>query len=146
MRMSISHLYNRIRSDERGFTLIEMVMVFVIFAIMATITLFNFREFNDKASFNNLADDVALRVITAQKAAISGQINANLLGADVEPSYGMYFSTAIPTGSTSAVDATDTQFVYFTDIPIVGAPYNGLYGDKVYNLPATGRSTTSACP
>ena len=125
-------------SDERGFTLIEMVFVFVIFAIMAGITLFNFREFNNKAVFNNLADDVALRIVQAQKAAISGSLNANFLGQDVKPTYGVYFSMQTPSASVSAVDADQKHFVYFSDNPIAGAPYNGLIGNKVYDLPSSG--------
>ena len=135
--MSTTNSHKGIRNGERGFTLIEMVFVFVIFAIMATITLFNFREFNNKATFNNLTDDVALRVVQAQKAALSGVLNANFLGQDVEPTYGMYFSMATPGAGVTAVDASQKQFVYFSDIPILGAPYNGVIGNKMYDLPAS---------
>ncbi len=112
-------------NNEKGFTLIEMVFVFVIFAIMASITLFNFRGFNTKLQFNNLTQDVALRVVSAQKSAISGATNINFIGQAARPSYGVYFKAA----TTATTDST--QFIYFNDLPdlISGT---GV-GDKFYN-------------
>ena len=118
--------------SEKGFTLIEMVFVFVIFAIMATITLFNFRGFNTKLQFNNLVQDIALRIVTAQKSAISGATNINFLGQSARPSYGVYFKA----GTASTAEAR--QFTYYNDLP----PAGGGVGNKLYN-PSGGPCPTS---
>ncbi len=109
--------------NEKGFTIIEMVFVFLIFAVMASITLFNFRGFNEKLQFNNLIQDIALRVVTAQKSAISGATNVNFIGQNARPSYGVYFKA----GSTPTLDAR--QFIYYNDLPVLGT----TVGDKFYN-------------
>lgn len=108
--------------NEKGFTLIEMVFVFVIFAVMASITLFNFRGFNERLQFNNLVQDIALRIVTAQKSSISGATNINFIGQNARPSYGVYFKAGA--GTTEA-----TRFVYYNDLPALG----GTAGDKFYN-------------
>lgn len=140
--MTQTSILHAIRSDERGFTLIEMVFVFVIFAIMATITLFNFRAFDQKITFNNLTDDIALRVVQAQKAAISGVTSVNFMGVGAKPAYGVFFKNTAT--ATNAVDASQKHFVYFADIPIPTAPYNGITGDALYNAPASATCPTVA--
>ena len=120
-----------LKQTEKGFTLIEMVFVFVIFAVMASITLFNFRGFNEKLQFNNLVQDIALRIVTAQKSSISGATNANFIGQSARPSYGVYFKAGA--GTTEA-----KQFIYYNDLP----PLGGGVGDKLYN-PSGGPCPTS---
>jgi prepilin-type N-terminal cleavage/methylation domain-containing protein len=112
--------------NEKGFTLIEMVFVFVIFAVMSSITLFNFRGFNQKLEFNNLVQDIALRIITAQKSSISGSTNINFLGQTARPSYGVYFKAS----PTPTVDSR--QFIYYNDLP---DPAFGSTGNKMYDPP-----------
>lgn len=96
---------------EQGFTLIEVVFVITIFAIMASIVLFNFKGFGTATGLDNLAQDIALRVVGAQKSATSGALTPGLDGltAATAPSYGVYFdSGAVPT-------LADEQFTYFAD-------------------------------
>jgi hypothetical protein len=79
---------------------------------MGSIVLFGFRDFGSKTQLDNLAQDVALRIVEAQKAAISGRSTATLFGIDTAhaPSYGVYFSdNAIDTGGLNR------QFTYFAD-------------------------------
>ena len=120
---------------EKGFTLIELTFVIAIFAIMASIVLFHFQDFGAKTSFDNLAQDIALDIVQAQKSAISGALNPNFAGTSNPPAYGMYFKTS--SGSPDA-DPLTHQFTYFTDIPIPGT----AAGDKIYDVPTAGCPNT----
>ena len=51
---------------QRGFTVVEFIVILSIFAVMASVTLFNFRDFSDTTSLTNLAFDIALEVKRAQ--------------------------------------------------------------------------------
>ena len=115
--------------DEKGFTLIELITVFMIMGIMSTILLFNFRTFNGKVQFENISQDIALRIVEAQKSAMTGKLNPNFVGRDVKPAYGVYFSSA-PTAGTA-----NKKFTYFTDIPGVGTGSGTSTGNKIYDPP-----------
>ena len=96
---------------EKGFTLIEMVFVITIFAIMAAIVLFNFNGFGTATALDNLAQDIALKVVQAQKAATSGALTPGEDGLSEAsaPSYGVHFQS----GSAETTD--DQSFTYFAD-------------------------------
>jgi prepilin-type N-terminal cleavage/methylation domain-containing protein len=95
--------------DDGGFTLAEMFVVISIFAIMASIVIFKFQSYNKSATLDNLAQDVALRVVQAQKTAISGVLTTGVSIGVTAPIYGVYFSSN-PTSSANK------KFIYFTDI------------------------------
>lgn len=100
-----------------GFTIIELVTVIAIFGIMASIVLFKFQTFTTRVDMNNLAQDIALRIVGAQKASISGVQNAStLVDNTLIPSYGIYFGNGDANG-------TDKQFVYFADV----GPQNKIF-------------------
>lgn len=50
----------------KGFTLIEFVVIISIFAIMASVALFNFKGFQNNVAINNVAHDIALVIRQAQ--------------------------------------------------------------------------------
>ena len=110
----------------RGMTYIEVLTVLAIFFIMTSVVLFNYREFQAKVDIKNLASDIALKVVEAQKTSLDGKIPPlTHLPADSfkwNPSYGLYFDT-----STSVLQK---QFIYFTDlndnsVPLYSPLYNG---------------------
>ena len=120
---------------ETGFTLFEIVFVMAIFAIMSSIIIFRFDNFGSQAGFDNLAQDVAVRILNAQKTAISGTLNGNFASGATAPIYGMAFST----DSTTAATSTNTVFTYFTD-------YLGSGPDGIYTTGGTcGSIGTSEC-
>jgi len=96
-------------NHEKGLTFIELIVVISIFAIMGSIVLFRFDSFNKKIALDTLAQDIALRIVEAQKAAISGVSNANFSSGALVPAYGVYFRSAVSAG------ADNTKFVYFND-------------------------------
>ncbi|OGI70025.1 hypothetical protein A2824_03625 [Candidatus Nomurabacteria bacterium RIFCSPHIGHO2_01_FULL_42_16] len=106
----------------RGFTFIEMVMVITIFTIISGVALFNFGDYSDSISLQNLAQQISLEIVQAQRDAISGrnptafeifscptQSNPN---AACRPSYGAYFDLF-----------NEKEFKYFAD----------LHNDKLYD-------------
>ena len=53
-------------AKQKGFTLIEFVVIISIFAIMAGVALINFSGFRSDVALNNLAHDIALTIRQAQ--------------------------------------------------------------------------------
>ncbi len=89
----------------RGMTYVELIVVLSIFSIMSSIVLFNYNKFQAKVDIKNLANDIALKIVEAQKSAMSGKLPALSFDPSWKPSYGVYFNTANP-----------KNFIYFTDI------------------------------
>ena len=94
----------------RGMTYVELIVVMSIFAIMLAITMFNYNKFQALVDIKNLSNDVALKVVQAQKYSVNGLLppltQQSIIGnVDVwTPSYGVYFQANSP------------RFIYFTDI------------------------------
>ena len=59
-------LKKRTKSPQAGFTVIELIVIMSIFAIMASVSLYNFQSFDDATNVNNLALDIALELKRAQ--------------------------------------------------------------------------------
>lgn len=73
------------KSRVAGFTLIEFVVILVVFAIVAGVTLFNFKSFTSRTRIENLAQNIALAVREAQvlgSTRTALQINSGDLQAD----------------------------------------------------------------
>jgi len=108
---------------KRGFTLIEMLVVVGIFAVVATILLFNYSDFSTAVGIRNLAAEIGLSTRKAQTYATGVHVinGTNGIMSDTFPAYGISFST----NSTSAhtYDPSVSNFVLFVD----AAPN----GDKV---------------
>lgn len=99
------------RMKDQGLTLLEVVFVITIFAIMASIVLFNFKGFGNSTAMDNLAQDIALRIVEAQRSATSGALTPGLdgLSDSTAPSYGAYFD------SGAAASVPNHSFTYYAD-------------------------------
>src|SRR3989339_2191712 len=90
-----------------GMSYIELIVVLSIFSAMTSIVLFNYGDFQARVDIKNLASDIALKVVEAQKMSLSGQSppqeQYNLIASPStwKPSYGVSFDLTSP-----------TQFVY----------------------------------
>ena len=100
-------------------TYIELIVVLSIFSVMSSIILFNYGGFQTKVDIKNLASDIALKIVEAQKASLSGKLPplAQQTGIDAtwKPSYGIYIN---PTTDNKSV-------TYFVDLK--NPTQNNLY-------------------
>jgi len=89
-------------------TYVELIVVLSIFSIMTSIVLFNYDKFEEKVDIRVLANDIALRIVEAQKSALSGELlpSGKLPTVDPwKPAYGVYFNPS-----------SNKNFIYFTDL------------------------------
>jgi len=105
-----------IRNCQAGFTYVELIVVLSIFAVLSSVAIFNYGSFETKVDLKNLASDIALQIVQAQKAALSGLLlpsgtftNKGAPGG--KPSYGVFFNT---NGTVQGANSTD--FIYFADL------------------------------
>ncbi|MBU0999177.1 type II secretion system GspH family protein [Patescibacteria group bacterium] len=90
----------------RGMTYVELIVVLSIFAVLSSVAVFNYGDFQAKVDIKNLASDIALKIVEAQKSSINGALPMSGYDPDTwKPSYGVYFDLSTP-----------KQFIYFADL------------------------------
>jgi len=87
-----------------GMTYVELIVVLGIFSTMLSIAMFNHSKFQDKVSIKALANEIALRLVEAQKSAISGKLQT--VAFTTKPSYGVHFN----------LSSSNQDFIYFADL------------------------------
>jgi len=114
---------------QAGMTYVELIVVLSIFSVMTSVVLFNYNKFEDKIDIKVLANDIALKIVEAQKSALSGKLPA-IPPADWKPSYGINFDT-------SSIDEKK-KFTFFTNFN------NDFYdaSDSVLDQPIITKSNT----
>lgn len=109
----------KIKNLNGGMTYVELIVVLSIFAVMSGVVLFNYGQFQGKVDVKNLASDIALKLVEAQKSSISGILppiaQQSQIGSNWKPSYGVYFNTNPASENKS--------FIYFADLN----GENGMY-------------------
>ncbi len=78
----------------KGMTYVELIVVLSIFSVVTTVSLFNYKKFQQKVGVRNLANDMALKFIEAQKNASFGRYppsNKVPIVSPWKPSYGLFF-------------------------------------------------------
>ena len=116
---STTNFLKKLRSSSRvqGMTFIELIVVMSLFTIFASLTLFQFSTFSGSVSIQTLSQDIALKLVQAQKFGSSGAypnlINPATQGlfipADWTPTHGVHFYVA-----TGAIPGS-SDFQYFFD-------------------------------
>lgn len=127
--MTIRNFIKKYRhKTKQGLTSIELVVVFGIFAALATSVLFSYRDFNTNIKLSNLTQDIALQIRQAQNKSVSGQSPQLFNGQEPPaltwaPSYGVYFSRD---------EDLNNQFVLFFDrnTQAISDPQEFDFGDK----------------
>lgn len=97
----------------KGMTYVELIVVLSIFSVMTSIVLFNYNGFQSKIDIRVLANDIALKIVEAQKAAVSGKLPPSY-PADWKPSYGVSFNKS-NTPDTDDIPLNE-KFIYFVDL------------------------------
>src|SRR5687768_3941612 len=95
-------------SRQAGMSYVELIVVLSIFSLLSGVIIYNYGEFQAKVDIKNLASDIALKIVEAQKSSLSGKLPQAEVSPDWKPSYGVYFSLLDEDGEKS--------FIYFSDI------------------------------
>ncbi len=137
----------RYQSNNKAFTLIEMITVIAIFAVISATVIANYRDFGHKTMLKNLAYSIALNIKEAQVSGLTGRsfgIDSN----DYYATYGNYFNIN-----------DNKRVVFFKDRPSVGEkfkfdgeleeiPQNSLdilQGNHIYALCVYNLSNPNTC-
>lgn len=102
-------MYPRNNNKKKGMTFLELTVVMSIFAIVSSITIFNYKTFQAKVDIRNLTNDIASKFTQAQRRALFGDLHPQG-GVDWRPAYGMSFDLS-PTADTD-----NKTFYYFVDL------------------------------
>lgn len=99
------------QQNNKGFTIVEMVVVISIFGILAGLVLFRYKNFQANIDLENTAQDIALQIQQAENYAVGGRYPSLGSGQSApvtgwRPSYGMYFSS---------LPADQKRFIFFFD-------------------------------
>ena len=102
-----------IHKINRGFTVVELLVVVSIMVIMTTIVLFNYNKFNDSMLISNLAYDVSLTIRQAQTYGVAVlELPGSNSGSQIAPiSHHAYF--AFPYGVH--FDINSSNFTLYVD-------------------------------
>lgn len=117
-----------------GMTYVELIVVLSIFAVLSTVVIFNYGDFQAKVDIKNLASDIALQIVTAQKDSLNGVLP--LTGAPFptwKPSYGVYFNTVAGTDIYNPIPTPfNKEFIYFADLSNLPNGYDVINEAKNY--------------
>jgi prepilin-type N-terminal cleavage/methylation domain-containing protein len=98
---------NILSQQQKGFTLIEFVVIMSIFGIVASIALFNFSGFSTNISLTNLTHDVALVIRDAQVYGISNANINNNIDPEDPIKRGVYFKNSGNPGFSNEIVVFD---------------------------------------
>lgn len=90
--------------NQKGMTVIELIIIVAIFSVVASTVVFDYGKFNSKVEIKNLANDIALKIVEAQKSALTGKLVSGATSGWT-PAYGVLFNISVP-----------NRFVYFADL------------------------------
>ena len=123
----LSRLTNK---DQKGFTLIELMIVIAIIGILAAIAIPQFSAYRTR-SYNSAADSDLRNACTAQEAYyVDEQTYSNALGNITGSAYGLYTSENVTASVVSSNNMGYTMQAYHTS------------GNKTWSVAGPGGSVT----
>lgn len=96
--MKITH-----RSEKRGFTLMELMVVISIFVIISSIILADYPGFSQRVALERTAQEIALSMREAETRALA--VRETVEGSGLFPGFGVHFNSATP-----------QEYILFADI------------------------------
>jgi prepilin-type N-terminal cleavage/methylation domain-containing protein len=99
------------KNNEKGFTLIEMMMVLAIFTILTGITVYNYGKFNNNVIITNLAYEISLAIREAQVFSLGVRVtDFNDSNTTFDTRYGVFFDISGGPGTEG-----EENFILFAD-------------------------------
>ena len=97
-----------IRNCNKGMTYVELIVVLSIFSVLSSVAIYNYGDFQSNVDVKNLASDIALQVVKAQKDSLSGllPLPPQEVKTDWKPSYGVQLDLS---------KGEAKSFIYFVD-------------------------------
>ncbi len=89
-----------VRSNMGGFTIVELLVVISIFLIISGVVLFNFNNFKNNASLQNVVQDVAINIRKAQGYALGFKSSNNISSANTN-GFGIYINGDFANGTSA---------------------------------------------
>lgn len=121
-------MLKKLLKDNRGMTYVELIVVLSIAGLLAGVSLFNYKGFQERVDMTNLANDIASKIVEAQKSSISGKLPVVSQPSNWKPSYGISFKTI------SA--STNRNFYLFTDYMNLGVQDKKVSSSDINSCPS----------
>lgn len=109
-------MLRRKNTVQSGFSIPEIMIVVTFFAIMSSIVLFNYRDFDDSAQLDNEALSVALEIRDMQVRALSARnAGPGIIDPDAfRYAYGVFFDRTVSTSSfLTYINSSATNPTYY---------------------------------
>lgn len=106
MLKKIRNFKFKLSSLNRGMSYVELIVVMAIMGIVGAVVLGLNGTFEKRIEIKSLANDVALKIVQAQKLAMAGKMSP-LAGSGWTPSYGVYFNKT---------QGKRDKFIFFVDL------------------------------
>jgi len=102
---------NYSKQQQKGMTLVELLVVLSIFALITGLIMFDYGSFKSATSTQNLANDIALSVRKAQSYAIG----VRGVGATFQYGHGIHFTT--DNDDSNNLAGSNKSFILFSVYP-----------------------------
>jgi prepilin-type N-terminal cleavage/methylation domain-containing protein len=141
------NLFNKFKAIKlnQGMTYVELIVVLSIFAVMSSVAIFNHGDFQARVDIRNLANDIALKIVQAQKESSLGKLpplaqqQQGFISQNWKPSYGIFMTI----NSSGGLFTDNKSFIYFVDLdnspPSSNPLADGVYTNN-YSCPVTAQS------
>lgn len=111
--------FNEKTKTNKGMSYVELIVVLSIFALLSSVAVYNYGDFQSNVDMKNLASDIASKIVEAQKSALNGVLPGGVAPfAAWKPSYGVSFDTSVANDSDGK--PFNTKFIYFVDLDNAG--------------------------
>jgi prepilin-type N-terminal cleavage/methylation domain-containing protein len=101
--------FKRAVKNKKGMTYIELIVVLSIFSVISSVVIFNYGGFQERVDIKNLSTDIALKIVEAQKASLSGRLPSRAVAASWKPAYGVFLDVVPSSENKKFINFVDTD-------------------------------------